>query len=161
LYMALATVAIATPVLVLVSRRYPPMGFGLGFFLVNVALVLQFVTVGQSIMADRFTYVPYIGLFLCLGWWLDEPMLRAARFRTALTCAGLLLIVCVGQTWARCQVWRNGETLWNDVIDRYPNRIAAAYNNRGAYYQSRGQFELALEDYNEALALNSAHALPW
>jgi len=129
--------------------------FGLAFFFINIVLVLQFFAVGQAIMADRYTYIPYIGLFFILGWWLDEvpdvQKTSKSLLKPILT-AGLsiLALICCAQTYWRCEVWKNSETLWTDAIDKYPNRIIVAYNNRG-YYLRRKATE-ASKNNNKPLA---------
>jgi tetratricopeptide (TPR) repeat protein len=112
------------------------------------------VSVGKVVMADRYTYIPYVGLFFALAWALDEPRtLRSARY--AVVALFLLLVpISLIQTWNRCQVWRDSGTLWSDVIRQYPRRIYDAYNNRGKYYFDAGRYAEALADYEQALALD-------
>jgi tetratricopeptide (TPR) repeat protein len=74
----------------------------------------------------------------------------------------LLIPVCAYQTWKRCDVWQNSESLWNDTIQKYPHRIADAYFLRGSYYHhSIGRPDAALADYNEALTLSPKAAFIW
>ncbi len=165
-YIAAVAVLILLPLALYLGRRLRPVLFGVAFFFINIVLVLQIVTVGQAVMADRYTYVPYIGLLFALAWWLDErPGAISARFpvRTAVAVVlALLLPVCLAQTWARCGVWRNSITLWNDTIAKYPRRIVDAYNNRGNYlYRVAGRPQEALADFNQALALNSTVPKLW
>jgi len=145
------------------ARRSRPVLFGVAFFFINIVLVLQLVSVGAALMAERYTYVPYIGLFFALAWWLDEPAgSPAARWRPAL--AGLFLALTpffLVQTWNRCHVWKDSLTFWNDTIDKYPHKIVDAYYNRGNYYHKVGRNEEALADYNQALLLNSGVARVW
>ena len=143
---------------VYLGRRNRPLVFGAAFFLINLLLVLQFVSVGKVVMADRYTYIPYVGLFFALAWPLNEPRTpRAARQGLA---ALLLLLVPVSfvQTWNRNQIWRDSGTLWTDVIRQYPGRIYDAYNNRGKYYFDGGHYAEALADYEQALALDAKPA---
>ena len=71
-YVAFVTLLVLLTTVVYLCRRSRAVLFGLAFFFVNIVLVLQFFTVGQAVMADRYTYLPYIGLFFALAWWLDE-----------------------------------------------------------------------------------------
>ena len=79
-YLALAFVVVALSGVIYLCRKNRAVLFGVAFFLINVALVLQFVTVGKAVMADRYTYLPYVGLFFALAWGLDQgpPDLRVA-----------------------------------------------------------------------------------
>jgi tetratricopeptide (TPR) repeat protein len=165
-YLAFGLVAIGLPAILYLCRRNRPVLFGIAFFFVNIALVLQVFTVGQAIMADRYTYLPYVGLFLALAWWLDEgPAAGSAgrAWRTLL--AGTFLFLApfsVVQTWKRCEVWKNSETLWNDTITKYPHRIVYAYYNRGYYYyQDARRFDAALADFDRAIAIDPKAANVW
>ena len=165
-YVAAAAVVILLPLVVYACRRLRPVLFGVAFFFINIVLVLQIVTVGQAVMAERYTYVPYIGLLFALTWWLDErPGAITARHPVRTVLAGALVIllpVCLAQTWTRCAVWKNPLTLWNDTIAKYPGRIVDAYNNRGNYlYRVAGRPQDALADFNQALALNSRVPKVW
>ena len=165
-YAALVLVAVGLPSLVYVFRRNRSILFGLAFFFINIILVLQIVTVGSAIIADRFTYVPYIGLFFAIAWLLDErPAPGSPRARAQLVLAGALGILALASlvgTWSRCQVWKDSESLWTDVIQRYPNRVAEAYCNRGwYYYQTLGRRDAALADLNRSLALDPKGARAW
>jgi len=165
-YLALAAVVVIVPAALYLFRRNRVVLFGLAFFLINIVLVLQFFAIGGAVLAERYTYVPYIGLFFAIGWWLDEPRDRApGAFPLRRVLAGLLVLLGLFsaiQTVRRVQVWRNAETLWNDTIGKYPRRIADAYNNRGYYYyQQGGRFEEALADFDQALALNADFHRAW
>ena len=164
-YAAPVILAVVLPAIVVLCRRVRPVLFGLAFFFVNIFLVLQLVTVGAALMADRYTYLPYIGLFFALAWWLDEaagPARGLLALRPLVTGIFLVLLpICLVQTWNRCHVWRDPETFWNDTIQKYPRKIVDAYYNRANYYTRRGRYEEALADYKQALALNSGVPRIW
>ena len=165
-YVAFAAVLLLLPVAVIACRRSRVIAFGLGFFLVNIFLVLQFTTVGQAVMADRYTYLPYIGLFFTLAWWLDDPpgarpgpsWLRPLIWGVLL----LLLPFSLYQTWRRCDVWQNSETMWSDVIRQYPHRVYFAYAFRGAHYRDvTKDLHRAEADFDEAIALSPKVEIAW
>ena len=59
-------------------------------------------------------------------------------------------------TYERCKVWKNGITLWSDVISKYDN-VPAAYVNRGNEYGRNKEYDLALADYKKALDLEPSN----
>jgi len=164
-YIAFAALLILLPTVLYLFRRNRVVLFGIAFFFINIALVLQFISVGQAVMADRYTYLPYIGLFFALSWWLDErPGTKVAGISLRANLAALflaLMVVSLIQTWKRCDVWQDAGALWNDTIRNYPNQIFDAYNNRGVYLIAQNRYEEALADLNHALALNPRVARAW
>jgi len=157
-YVTFVALVVLLPAIVFLFRRSRPVLFGLAFFFINIVLVLQFFSVGQAVMADRYTYLPYIGLFFALAWWLDE---RGAARSVLAGLFAVLAVVSLVQTWKRCDVWQSSGTLWNDAIAKYPHQVVDAYNNRGYYYISEGRYPEALADFNEAIALNAKVPRVW
>ena len=156
-YGALAVMLVAFPALLFVCRRLRPVLFGWAFFFINILLVLQFITVGDAVMADRYTYVPYIGLLLGLTWWLDERPRPGKTGIPAHLVIGAVLVVLLPlslyQTWTRCSVWKSSGTLWADTIREFPHRIAIAYNGLGNALADQGKLNEAIPHYREAIRL--------
>lgn len=122
--------------------------FGMAFFLVTVSIVLQFISVGGAIIADRYTYVPYIGLFVAVGALLQHA---TKSLKAPFTALGIIAVASVayGYTAAhRVDVWRDSGLLWEDVIAQYGSRpIYHAYNNRAVFYLGKGDLARAERDY--------------
>ncbi|MCX6272135.1 MAG: hypothetical protein NTU44_13135, partial [Bacteroidetes bacterium] len=134
--------------------------FGLMFYLVMLILVLQFISVGGTIMSDRYTYVPYIGIFFILAMVISRFFesgrrgLKYWRYPVAFSLAIYLMALTV-TAQQRTLVWKNSETLWNDVISKYTN-IVAAYKNRAIHYVSFPEtYDKALRDFQMAEQLGS------
>jgi len=122
--------------------------FGMGFFLVTISIVLQFISVGGAVIADRYTYVPYLGFFVILGALLD----RATRSQKAPYLAlGVIAVASTALAMAstsRIATWHDSGVLWNDVIAQYGKRpINHAYNNRAVYYLDKEDYARAEVDY--------------
>jgi protein O-mannosyl-transferase len=129
--------------------------FGIGFFTVTIFFVLQLLSVGGAIMADRYSYVPSIGVFYLAGegllyLWDKKQKLAAIILLTAFT------VMFSVKTYARCSVWNNDLTLWSDVIDNYKSAIA--YYNRGFAFMNNKKNDEALKDYNKAIELKPDYA---
>ena len=129
---------------------------GIGFFTITVFLVLQLLPVGGAVMADRYGYIPSIGIFYLLAegiMWLWNKKNAATSWKMPATIGlGIASIFYCTQTYARCGTWKDGLTLWNDVISRYQT-IAPAYINRGIILASLKRNDEALSDYNKAIEL--------
>jgi tetratricopeptide (TPR) repeat protein len=165
-YVAFAALLVSIPILVYLCRKSRVVLFGVLFFFINIILVLQIATVGLAVMAERYTYIPYIGLVFALAWWLDarpdEAPLAGPVKPIVATCFLLLVPVCAVQTWARCDVWQNSLTLWNDTIGKYPGKIYDAYTHRGDYYRDvRHDYRAAVADFDQAITINPKVARAW
>lgn len=127
--------------------------FGFLFFLVNVMFVIQIVGAGQAYLADRFTYMPYLGLFMIWGYAL-QYVLDQKRSFTTLTIAGFgaYSLLLFAFTYQRNDIWQNSEVLWTDVISKYAS-VDVAFNNRGNYYKEKGETQKALADFSEVLRI--------
>ena len=156
-YYIFPVLSVSIGILTLLSLRFTrTIFFGMAFYLLNLLLVLQLITVGGTIMSERYTYIPYIGLFFIVGWAYLKLAAKWKNYRTFFT-IGLAIysLVLGGLTWNRCQVWKDSMTLWNDSIQKQPNVIA--YNNRGGLYFDQKAYDLGLKDISAAIAINSSY----
>ena len=151
---AVCPVAAALFLAVLVSlwRREPLAGFGLVFFLLTIAPVLQLLPVGSAVMADRYSYVPSAGAFLACAVGLER--LRAARPEHARRILGAFAVyaaIISAATIARISVWRTSETLWaaelagNPSSSRAHNNLGLTLRRRSAHADSEAHFRRAVE----------------
>jgi len=140
--------------------------FGAMFFLVNIALLLQFIPVGGAILADRYTYIPYLGLFFIAGWAVSEFFEPAGNKKIGYAVVGIAGIYSLYLGYLsneRCQVWYDTASLWRDEIEQQPT-TPNAYNNLGFEYFNRFNESVNMEDrkryYDSAyLLLNKSISL--
>jgi tetratricopeptide (TPR) repeat protein len=123
--------------------------FGLSMFFLNLLPVLQLIPVGSAIMADRYFYIPSIGLMLCFASGFLE--IKNIKFRYALFITFVLILSCL--SFLRCMVWKDSITLWDDVISKY-NYAQIAYYNRGTAYGNLVQWDKAIADYSKAIEID-------
>lgn len=140
-------------VLVFLAFRYPAhkrvIISGSLFFLLTLALVLQVLPVGRAIVAERYTYVPYIGLSLVVA----AVVVRAWRERkhfVPVAIALCALAVFAGLTRARIPVWKDSITLFDDVLRRYPTD-GLMYYNRGLTHYLAGRYQAAVGDFDRSV----------
>jgi tetratricopeptide (TPR) repeat protein len=117
-------------------RKNRTAALGLLFFLVNILPFTLIIPIGPSLAADRYLYIPLIGLILAAAAAL-EPVLRRPAWRwTAaaafLACLGVLSVM----TARRVKTWESSETLWTGVLARYPKSEVANLNMAQALLES-------------------------
>jgi len=98
--------------------------FGLSFFIINIFLLLQFIPVGGAIISDRYGYIPYIGLFFLLGWFVSGFFEAKEKIPTGKVVLGITIAYCLALgylTNERCKDWYDSVTLWKDDIEKHPD----------------------------------------
>lgn len=155
-------------------RRNKVVVFGSLFFLVNIALLLQFLPVGGAILADRYSYIPYLGLFFMAGWFISSFFATAANRQYGYLALGLVTVwsLYLGTlTTQRCKAWYDTASLWRDEIEKQP-LAPNAYNNLGFFYfnkfnesvndaERRLFFDSSLYLLNKSVELDATFANPW
>ncbi|MCB0395706.1 MAG: tetratricopeptide repeat protein [Flavobacteriales bacterium] len=124
--------------------------FGAMFFAVTFFPVSQIVPFGMSYLAERFAYVPYVGLFIVMAVLL-APYLSLKAVRLGV---GVILLVFAVCSFARTTVWHDGETMWTDVTKKYPDDHYG-FGNLGSYRFENGQLKQAIDAFTECLERDS------
>ena len=140
------------------AKRFPYLAFGWLWYVGTLLPVIGIVEVGDHAMADRYTYIPLIGLFIMAGWCVPE-LLKGWRYKKeALYLSSALSLLCLLiVTWTQVGYWRNGITLFEHIFKvTEPNSIS--YINRGTAYWRAGNFQQAIEDVGKAIELNPEYA---
>jgi tetratricopeptide (TPR) repeat protein len=117
-------------------------------------------------MAERYTYVPYIGFFFIFGLLYEKglnaktPGLQSLKPLWHILLAVFVVFFSV-LTWQRITKWKNGEVLMRDLTKVYPY-LPFAYNNLGYYYHRwEKNFDKALVEYNTAIKMDSTYYQAW
>ncbi len=131
--------------------------FGFGFFFITIILVLQILPVGIAIIADRYTYLPYIGLFFILARWFNNLLEnKSEKYKSlktpSVTALVLFIGLCCYLTFQRTKVWHDSITLWSDAIEKF-NGASVPFKNRGIAYYRTKQYDKAIADLNSAIQL--------
>ena len=136
------------------ARRRPYFFVGWFWFMGILVPVIGLVQVGVQSMADRYLYVPAIGLFIAATWGVAELTERWPK-RNALLGAGavVVLALCLGLTWFQIKIWKNGETLFRHAVAVTKNNYLA-YNNLGFFLENHGKTDEALDDYRKSVEIN-------
>ncbi len=130
-------------------KRSKELFFALGFFLLNIIFLLQFLPVGRAIMADRYAYIPSIGYCFFFGWFICNRTF--IKNRNAGWAIGAVYLAVLGfLTFERTMVWKDSMVLWTDVLAK-DRRVPVAWFNRGNLYSNSNEFQKAISDYTDCL----------
>ena len=148
--------AIFAAVLVL-ARRRPYLAVGWLWFCGTLVPAIGLVQVGIQSMADRYTYLPLIGLFIMLVWGANELIPERPWRRPALAIGGLSLLAASALlTQRQVQFWRDSEALFGHAVQVTRDNYLA-YNNLGFYQSGMGRTAEAMKNYRHALEINPAY----
>jgi cytochrome c-type biogenesis protein CcmH/NrfG len=150
-----AVVLVAISVLVL-SRPYLAVGWF--WYLGTLVPVIGLVQVGMQARADRYTYIPMVGISIMLAWGMAEIMSKWPRARTALQAVSVL--VCLGWlavTWTQVPYWQNSVALFEHAIAATGSNFIAE-TNLGVVLAEQGRTNDALRHLYTSVEENPEHA---
>lgn len=137
-------------------RRYLVVGWW--WYLGTLVPVIGLVQVGVQAMADRYTYLPLVGIFIMIAWGAGEltTKWRYKRIGLAVT-AGIVLTTLAICTRVQLHHWRNNLALFGRTLKVTENNYVMQSNYGGAMFEE-GRFDDALAHFNEALRINPKYA---
>ena len=140
------------------GRRRKYLTAGWLWYLGTLIPVIGLVQVGGQSMADRYTYIPYIGLFIMIAWGLPELLSKWPPRKIVLGLAATISLAGLG-VCAHRQVgyWNNSIALFSHAIKVTQNN-ALAYNNLGEAYGKLGRFQEMIEACQQALRIRPDYA---
>jgi Flp pilus assembly protein TadD len=140
--------------LIYVARRWRFLAVGWLWYLGTLVPVIGIVQVGSQAMADRYTYVPLIGLFIVVAWGVPELLSKWRHRRIALSAAGVLvLLLCGTLTWSQIRHWKDSVTLWEHATQVTENNWVA-HTNLGAVLSDQGRIDEAVAHYQEVIRID-------
>ena len=149
---ALVLAGISLGVFLFRRRRYLVTGWL--WYLIMLVPVIGIVHVGNQSQADRYTYLPQIGLYLLLAWGAFELGARLVFYRVLLaTVAVAALVALIFQARVQASYWQDGETLWSHALEATTQNIIAEANLGDALY-SKGKDTEAWMHFGNSLRIN-------
>jgi protein O-mannosyl-transferase len=147
-----------TATVILKARRFPYLAMGWLWFAGTLVPVIGIVQVGSQALADRYTYVPLIGLFIMAAWGVPE-LLKNWRYRKeALAASSALIFICLLIfTWTQAGYWRSSIELYDHALKVTGNNDTI-HNNRGDAYCRLGNLSQAILDFDKAVEINPQYA---
>lgn len=140
------------------SKTRPHLIVGWIWFLVTMAPAVGVLQSGAQSMADRFTYVPLIGIFIAVGWGLGDLVDKSQWARlpaSSVSVAALLL--CLYFSSAQIRQWKDPFTLFSRVL-AVAGPVPLAHNHLGSALFAKGEIDAAIEHFRTALAADPNYA---
>jgi Flp pilus assembly protein TadD len=142
-----------TVLFIVERRRHPFLLMGWLWFCGTLVPVIGLVQVGDQAMADRYTYIPSLGVLILAIWGAYELTRRWRHHEMVLSVAGCAAIVlCIGLTRQQLGYWQDSETLFRHALEVTENNYLA-HNNLGVALGRKGQIDEAISQYQEAIRL--------
>ncbi len=136
------------------AKKWPFLFVGWFWYLGTLIPVIGLVQVAGQAMADRFTYLPSVGIAMMLAWGI--PLFfpdREIRTKIMIPASIAVLIVLTVLTWQQCGYWRNSTTLFSHALKLTQNN-AQAHNNLAVALVGEGKMEEAINHYNKAIRIS-------
>ena len=158
-----------TALVIALARRKPYLAVGWFWYLITLLPVIGLVQVGSQAMADRYTYVPLIGVFVMLAWGIAEgvgeggrvgakPSPSPPRSRSpALLIPLAIIAACAVGTWRQAGYWKDEMTLCRHALAVTRGNFMM-HNNLGVALYDQGDYDAAIAEYRKALAIASSYA---
>jgi tetratricopeptide (TPR) repeat protein len=158
--LAAALLAGLTLAALALCRRLPFIPTGWFWFVGMMVPVIGIVQVGEQSMADRYTYLPLIGVFIVVAWGMGAVAARLRLPRAACgVAAGLVLVACAFRTSQQLPAWQNSESLYRHAV-RVTKKNWIAYYNLGSCLDADGRVDEALTNYFKAVELQPHYPDP-
>jgi protein O-mannosyl-transferase len=139
-------------------RQYPYWLVGWLWYVGMLVPVIGLVQVGPQAMADRYTYLPQIGLSVALAWGVADVTRFWPNRRWLLSVSSLLVVaILMGCAWRQTDYWRSRESLWTHTLACYPNN-AVAHNNLGEDLDDHGRTDEAIAHLRQAVEIDPNYA---
>jgi tetratricopeptide (TPR) repeat protein len=137
------------------AKSAPQLLTGWLWYLGMLVPVVGLVQVGGQSMADRYTYVPLIGVFIAVVWSIRFAPGRSHALATALAVA--VPAICGALSAVQVRYWRNSETLYGHAVKVMPNNLVA-HNNLGLAFAKQGRSAEAIAEYLTVLNVRPDYA---
>jgi tetratricopeptide (TPR) repeat protein len=154
---ALLILIAITIIVIYTIKKLPFLFVGWFWYLGTLIPVIGLVQVGRQAMADRYTYLPSIGIGIMLAWGIVYLLPKEKLRKIILIPAAVIVLsVLTFLTWQQCGYWKNGIELFNHTLHVTKNNDLAHYNLANSL-DEQGKVEEAIVHYREAIAINPYH----
>jgi len=140
------------------GRRHPYLPVGWFWFLVTLLPVIGIIQVGIQSMADRYSYIPGIGLFIMVAWGVPD-MARGLKHRDAILAvlAGVVMTASTVLTWQQLGYWQDNISLYRHTLQITTGNYLIN-NNLGIALADNGDLDAAIREFQAAIGINPNYA---
>ncbi len=140
------------------AGKRPYLLFGWLWYLVTLVPMIGLMYGAPQKIADRYTYIPLVGLFIIIVWGIEEMMKRLPNRRAVLAAsAGVLLSALAIGTWVQASHWKNSVSILKHVLNLNPYNYVAM-DSLGGFLAKQGKFQEATVYYYQALEIKPDYA---
>jgi protein O-mannosyl-transferase len=155
-YFAAIAILVIISIAYLIFKQYKKntlIIFSTLFFIINIILVLQVLPARSTVIAERYTYIPSITFFLLMAYLYHQYYEKNKKHRLTATS---LLIIYIGVmalfTFNRSRIWKDSQTLWENVLNKNPD-VAVALNNLGLAKSDLGLYSEAISSFDRLIMI--------
>lgn len=140
-------------------RRYPYLMVGWFWFIVTLVPVIGLIKVGAYSIADRYTYIPGIGLFIIAAWGVTNLVINLPYHRYVLALlAGVVIIASAVLSWQQLGYWQDSISLYQHTLQSTTDNCIIN-NNLGNAFVQKGDLDSGIKEYEKALAIFPKYVL--
>ena len=151
--LAVVVLAVITLLVIKGARKHPFLTVGWLWYTGTLIPVIGLAQVGGQAMADRYTYIPLIGLFIIVAWGIPEILPRFGNKASAPVLAGMVLLPLMISTMHQLGYWKNNITLFSHALAVTKSNQKAEYNLAYGYLVA-GKLDMAIDHFRKAVCLN-------
>jgi tetratricopeptide (TPR) repeat protein len=152
---AAAFLVAVTGLVTIKRRQFPHLFMGWWWYLIALAPVIGIVTSGPQALADRFTYIPFWGLYIAIVWTVSNAARRVSppkRFWVPLA-GGILMLALSAISWSQVQLWKDSETLMVHALRNTRSNLFL-HRNLAFAYQKKENHTAAIRHFEKVLAID-------
>lgn len=155
---SLLVLLLVSAMTLLLRRRFSYLLAGWLWYLVTLVPVIGLIQVGNQAMADRYSYLPSIGLYIMAAWGVSDLMKNNGHKVEILTLlAGVAVIASTTLTWRQLGYWRDNISLYQHTLRLTTGNYLIHYN-LGLAFAEKGNLNDAIREYEEALRIRPTYA---
>ncbi|MDM7987157.1 MAG: tetratricopeptide repeat protein [Smithella sp.] len=139
-------------------KKWPFLFVGWFWYLLTLMPVIGLIQVGSQAMADRYTYLPSVGIVIMLSWGVPRLFQGEIIRKAVLLPAGMVVIAVLALlTWQQCGYWKNGSELFTHALQVTKDNFLARHHLGLALYDE-GKYKEAIDHYNYCISMEPEDA---